>query len=53
MEYLHIIMECMLEKNLNKNIYICIYTPTHTYKMESLCPTPETNTILLINYTSI
>lgn len=34
-------------------ICICIYTPTHTYKMESLCPTPETNTILLINYTSI
>ena len=53
MAYIHIKMECILEKNLKKNIYIYIDTHTHTYKTEPLCPTPETNTILFINYTSI
>ena len=57
MEYIYIIMEYILEKNLKKNIYIYIYIYiyicTHTYKTESLCPTPETNTTLLINYTSV
>ena len=34
-----------MEKNLKKNTYICV--------TESLCCTPETNTTLYINYTSI
>lgn len=36
MEYLHIIMEGMLKESTDKNIYVYVYTPTHTYKMESL-----------------
>ena len=34
-------------------VYIRVHTYTHTYITESLCCTPETKTILLINYTSI
>lgn len=31
MEYLHIIMEGMLEKNLNKNIYVYVYIHPHKH----------------------
>ena len=33
--------------------YICIYTHTHICITESLCCTPEINTTLSINFTSI
>ena len=46
-----------MQKNLKKNIYICVYIYTYTYTYmyinESLYCTLETNTILSINYTSI
>ena len=44
-----------MEKNLKKYIYIYIYMYIYMYIYitESLCYTPETNTILKINYTSI
>ena len=34
-------------------IHIYLYIYTHTYITELLCCIPETNTILLINYTPI
>ena len=36
-----------MEKNTEKNVYVCIYGCTYMYY------TPETNTTLQINYTSI
>ena len=40
-----------MKKNLKKNRYMYMYI--HILKTESLCYTPETNTTLEINYTSI
>ena len=40
-----------MEKNLKKNTYVSIYI--YIYISESLCCTPETNTTLQSNYTSI
>ena len=44
-----------MEENLKNYIYIYLYTYIYKnmYVTESLCSTPEPNTTLYINYTSI